>query len=101
MSKASMVYLEPDEVLALLKAAKAKSTRTFTMILVAYRHGLRASEVCNLRLADVNLKEGTISVDRLKGSMRTVQAITAHRGQPLSARPDPGWSARPGSISMK
>jgi type 1 fimbriae regulatory protein FimB len=53
------------------------------MILLAYRHGLRASEVCGLRLADVNLKDGVISIQRLKGSMRTVQPLYTHRGQPL------------------
>jgi integrase/recombinase XerD len=34
-------------------------------------------------MADVNLKEGAISVRRLKGSLRTVQPLYAHRGQPL------------------
>ena len=46
----SMIYLEPSEVLSVLKAAKAKSARSFAMVLLAYKHGLRASEVCNLRI---------------------------------------------------
>ena len=79
----SMVHLDPGEVLALLKVAKAKSPRCWAMILVTYKHGLRATEICNLRLDDVDLKNGTIVVDRLKGSMRTTQAITGHRGEPL------------------
>jgi len=53
------------------------------MILLAYRHGLRASEVCGLRLADVNLRDGAVAIQRLKGSMRTVQPLYTHRGQPL------------------
>ncbi len=81
--KDSMVYLEPAEVLAVLKVAKAKSTRSWAMILLAYKHGLRASEICNLRLGDVDLKNGSIVVDRLKGSLRTTQAVAGHRGQPL------------------
>jgi site-specific recombinase XerD len=52
------------------------------MILLAYRHGLRASEVCALRLADVDLKAGFISVRRLKGSPQTIQPLCQHRGQP-------------------
>jgi integrase/recombinase XerD len=41
------------------------------------------SEACNLRLADVDLKNGNIVIERLKGSLRTSQAITEHRGEPL------------------
>ena len=79
----SMIYLEPAEVLAVLKAAKAKGARELAMILLAYKHGLRASEVCNLRLHDIDLKNGNIVVERLKGSLRTTQALTEHRGEPL------------------
>ena len=53
------------------------------MILLAYRHGLRASEVCGIKLADVDLKSGSISIRRLKGSLHTIQPIYQHRGQPL------------------
>jgi site-specific recombinase XerD len=70
-------------MLALLKAAKNRSTRDWAMILLAYRHGLRASEVCGIKLADVDLKAGSLSVRRLKNSLHTVQPIYQHRGQPL------------------
>jgi type 1 fimbriae regulatory protein FimB len=53
------------------------------MVLLAYRHGLRASEVCGLRMADVDLKNSALSIQRLKGSMKTVQPLYSHRGQPL------------------
>lgn len=79
----SMIYLEPSEVLSVLKAAKAKGARSLAMILLAYKHALRASEVCNLRLDDIDLKNGSIVVERLKGSLRTTQAIAGHRGEPL------------------
>ena len=79
----SMQYLEPAEVLSVLKAAKAKGNREWAMILLAYKHGLRASEVCNLRVDDLDLKNGSIIVARLKGSLRTTQAVTEHRGEPL------------------
>ena len=52
------------------------------MNLLACRHGLRTSEVCGLKLADVDLKTGSISIDRLKGSLRTVQPLHRHKGQP-------------------
>ena len=78
-----MIYLEPAEVLSVLRVAKAGGAREWAMILVAYKHGMRASEVCNLRLADLDIKNGSLIVDRLKGSLRTVQAVTEHRGEPL------------------
>lgn len=81
--KQAMIHLEPAEVLAVLRTAKARSARQWAMILLAYRHGLRASEVCNVRLDDVDLKNGNIVVQRLKGSLRTTQALTEHRGEPL------------------
>lgn len=79
----SMINLEPAEVLAVLREAKARGAREWAMVLLAYKHGLRASEVCNLRLDDIDLKNGNITVERLKGSLRTVQAVTEHRGEPL------------------
>jgi type 1 fimbriae regulatory protein FimB len=79
----AMEYLEPAEVLSVLRKAKAKGPREWAMIVLAYKHGMRASEVCNLRLGDLDLANGHIIVERLKGSLRTTQAITEHRGEPL------------------
>ena len=79
----SMIHLEPVEVLSVLRAARSKGSREWAMILLAYKHGMRASEVCNLRLDDVDMKNGSIVVERLKGSLRTTQAVTEHRGEPL------------------
>ena len=60
--------LTPEEILKVLKVA-SKSKRNLAMILLAYRHGMRASEVCELRLADLDLKNGQITIRRLKGSL--------------------------------
>jgi site-specific recombinase XerD len=78
-----MTILTPQEMLNLLKAARKRSVRDWAMILLAYRHGLRASEVCGIKLADLDLKAGWISIRRLKGSLHTVQPLYQHRGQPL------------------
>jgi integrase len=78
-----MQYLSPEELLSLLRVARSRSTRDWAMILLAYRHGLRASEVCLLRIADIDLKSSSISIRRLKGSLHTVQPLYRHRGQPL------------------
>jgi integrase len=44
-------HLTPGEVQALIEAAKANryGHRDATMILLAYRHGFRAAELCDLR----------------------------------------------------
>jgi site-specific recombinase XerD len=79
----AMIALTPDELLAVLKAARSRSARDWAMILLGYRHGLRASEVCSLKLADVDPKADSISIRRLKGSLHTVQPLYRHKGQPL------------------
>jgi site-specific recombinase XerD len=78
-----MLHLEPSEMLSVLRAARAKGNREWAMIVVAYKHGMRASEVCNLRLDDLDMRNGSIVIERLKGSLRTTQALTEHRGEPL------------------
>jgi type 1 fimbriae regulatory protein FimB len=65
--------LSKTELLALLQAAKTHSKRNWLMILVAYSHGLRASEVVSMQRDAV--KDGHITVARLKGSLRTVQPL--------------------------
>ena len=74
--------LTPEEMLKILKIA-SESNRNLAMTLLAYRHGMRASEVCDLRLSDLDLKNGQITIRRLKGSLTTTQPLTDHPGQPL------------------
>ena len=78
-----MKFLESNELLALLKAAKARSNRDWAMILLTYRHGMRASEVCNLTLEDVDMKCHTVTFQRVKGSMKSMQPLERLAGQPL------------------
>jgi integrase len=82
-ARARAVFLSPEETLAVLGAAKERSARDWAMVLLAYRHGLRASEVCDLKVADADLKAGSLNVRRLKGSLSQVQPLYQHRGQPL------------------
>jgi type 1 fimbriae regulatory protein FimB len=79
----SMVHLEPPEVLSVLRCARTKGVREWAMVLLAYKHGMRASEICSLRLSDIDLKNESVVVTRLKGSLRTTQALAEHRGEPL------------------
>lgn len=68
--------LTQDELLALLCAARAHRERDWLMILVAYWHGLRASEVVNLKAHSVT--DGFITVRRLKKSLKTTQQLIRH-----------------------
>jgi type 1 fimbriae regulatory protein FimB len=78
-----MQALSQHEVLSVLKMAASESKRNHAMILLAFKHGLRASEVCALKVGDIDLKNGTIVIRRLKGSLKSSQDLLDLPGQPL------------------
>jgi type 1 fimbriae regulatory protein FimB/type 1 fimbriae regulatory protein FimE len=49
--------------------------RDATMILLAYRHGLRASELCSLRWDQVDLGHGRLHVSRVKSGLPSVHPL--------------------------
>jgi type 1 fimbriae regulatory protein FimE len=49
--------------------------RDATMILVAYRHGLRASELCDLQWHQIELDQGRMYVHRAKNGTPSVHPI--------------------------
>jgi len=61
-------YLTNDEVQTLIDVAKANryGHRDATMILVAYRHGFRASELTDLRWDQIEFSSATLHVRRVK-----------------------------------
>jgi type 1 fimbriae regulatory protein FimB/type 1 fimbriae regulatory protein FimE len=62
-------YLTQREIEALMDAARSGSRyghRDSTMILIAYRHGLRASELCDLQWSQVDFSACTLRVRRRK-----------------------------------
>ena len=77
-----MKALTQDEIFKVLKAA-SDSPRDLAMILLAFRHGMRASEVCGLELKDLDLRNNEIVIRRLKGSLKTTQPLADVQGQPL------------------
>ena len=71
-------YLTEKEVERLIEAAKRRGrngTRDAAAILLAYRHGLRASELCTLRWAQVDLRHGRLHVNRAKGGIESVHPL--------------------------
>jgi site-specific recombinase XerD len=71
------------ELLKVLKVAFEDSARNHAMILLGYRHGMRASEVTGLKLQDLDFKNREITIRRLKHSLKTTQPLTDIVGQPL------------------
>jgi type 1 fimbriae regulatory protein FimE len=71
-------YLTEREVEQLMDTARKVSRRGHrdaTMILVAYRHGLRASEVCGLEWHQIELDQGRLHVRRAKHGTPSVHPI--------------------------
>ncbi len=70
-------YLTPKEIDRLMVVARKnrRGHRDATMILVAYRHGLRASEVCELKWEQFDLRQGTLHVNRLKNGIPSVHPL--------------------------
>ena len=61
-------HLTRGEVEVLIEAAKANryGHRDATMILLAFRHGLRAAELCDLRWDQVEFNAAVLHVRRVK-----------------------------------
>ena len=78
-----IVFLSPVEVLSVLGVARDRGPRDWALLLVAYLHGCRASELSNLLLDDLNMRTSSIQIHRLKGSLDTTQPVSPHRGEPL------------------
>jgi len=55
------------------------------MMLLAYRHGLRVSELIDIRIKDLDLDSGRIFVRRKKGSLSTHQPIEGDELRALRA----------------
>ena len=71
-------YLSAHEVEELMTVAKTRGRyghRDATMILLAYRHGLRVSELCSLRWEQVDFEVGLLHVRRLKQGIPSVHPL--------------------------
>jgi integrase len=77
-------HLTPQEVDKLIKAASRVGRyghRDATLILIAYRHGLRVSELVALRWDQVDLEQGLLHVSRLKnGCLRHTRSAGRRYG---------------------
>ena len=65
-----VTFLTQEELRKLLNVIKHKRDRA--IVLTAYRHGLRASEIGLLQRNDIDFKQGRVTIQRLKGSLSGV-----------------------------
>jgi len=75
----SREHLTPPEVDKLQKAARSlgrHGDRNATMILLAYRHGLRVSELISLRWDQLDLDHGLFHVRRVKNGVPSTHPLT-------------------------
>jgi type 1 fimbriae regulatory protein FimB/type 1 fimbriae regulatory protein FimE len=78
-------YLTDAEVDRLIEAARKRGrngARDAAAILLAYRHGLRAAELCQLRWSQIDLRHGRLHVNRANGGIESVHPL---RGPELRA----------------
>jgi len=71
-------YLTDGEIARLITAAGKNryGHRDAIMVLVAYRHGLRAGELITLRWDAIDFAHGRLHVSRLKGSSESVHPLS-------------------------
>lgn len=84
-----MQHLSKDELLRLLGAARASSELEWLAILVGFWHGLRVSEITGPRgFTPDAVRDGYITIQRLKGSLKTTQPLISHPEPLLDERPN-------------
>ena len=108
-------YLTSDEVEKLIKAAKQGgrySHRDATLILIAYRHGLRAREIAELEWSQFEfnrnpclhvrrVKNGKPSVHPIRGDeLRALRELQRNTTGSYVFQPERGGSFVPGAISL-
>ncbi len=69
----TLQFLTQEELTRLCATITDKRERA--ILLLAYRYGLRASEIGLLQRTDVDLKQGRITIHRLKGSLAGIYPL--------------------------
>jgi integrase len=78
-------HLTPDEVEKLIEAADANrhGHRDALMVLLTYRHGLRAAEVVDLRWEQIDFKTAVLHVRRVKNGTPATHPLTGREMREL------------------
>jgi type 1 fimbriae regulatory protein FimB/type 1 fimbriae regulatory protein FimE len=65
---------EIEKLIAVVKSNRY-GQRDATMLLICFRHGLRASELCELQWSDIEFETGTLHIRRAKGGTATTHPL--------------------------
>ena len=76
-------YMTAEQLERFLRASKEYGPREHAMFLFAVAHGARASEICNLKLYDINFEKEQVHIARLKGSLDSTQSLLRVKGNSL------------------
>jgi type 1 fimbriae regulatory protein FimB len=87
---------EVDHLLAAVKGGGRNEARDRCLVLLMFRHGLRVSEACGLRLDQVDTESRVLHVARLKGGLSTTHPL---RGDEL--RVIKAWLTRRSRMRVK
>ena len=70
-------HLTEREIEKLIAAVKSNryGQRDAAMLLICFRHGLRASELCELRWSDIEFETATLHIRRAKGGTATTHPL--------------------------
>ena len=70
-------FLTQNEIESLLKAADSGpyAARNYCLTLLCFIHGLRASEICRLRISDIDLASRCVYIHRLKKGFSTTHPL--------------------------
>jgi integrase len=79
-----LTQTELDQLIAAARQGRF-GQRDAAMILIAYRHGLRATELISLRRDDIDLEEGRVWIERLKRGLSTSQPLAGDEVRILRA----------------
>lgn len=81
-------FLTQNEIESLLNAANSgpHAARNYCLTLLCFIHGFRASEICRLRISDIDLRSKCIYIHRLKKGFSTTHPLLNKEIQALK-----GW----------
>ena len=81
--RSQRVYFTPAQIKAYMRAARGEGQREYALSVVGLSHGCRVSEICDLRIGDINFEQGTIHIRRKKNSEDSLQPMSPKEVQAL------------------
>lgn len=85
MPRSERVYFSPAQLKAFMRAAKAAGPREYALSIVGISHGCRVSEICDLRLSDIDFHRNMIHIRRKKNSEDSLQPMAPKEAAALQA----------------